>query len=342
MNDLQPVHADGILSCLDAARRALAEAKTIDEVKHLRDQAQAVRHFLKQRDYSFEAQQDAAEIKLRAERRLGQILAETVNHNGSRGVGRTVKPTLPVGVTKTQSHRWQRLASLPEGAFEGYVGAARQRRQELTTAGAFKLAKAVGNAERLRPAVEATPHAYRRLEDLIAAGQKFATLYVDPPWRFENSAARGAAANHYPTMAVEEIAALPVARLAADNAHMHLWTTNAFLQDAFRVLQAWGFAYKSLLVWHKPQLGTGNYWRVCHEFLLLGLRGDCPFRDHSQGSVVCEKRTAHSAKPHTFRKLVELVSPPPRLELFAREPAAGWTVWGNQVELGPHGGDMAG
>src|SRR5262249_59078714 len=140
------------------------------------------------------------EIKLRAERRLGELLAQTVNHNGSRGVGRTMKPTIPEGVTKAQSHRWQRLASLPEEAFEGYVGAARDGRQELTTAGALKLAKTAANAERLRPAVEATPHAYRRLEALIATGKQFATIYADPPWRYDNQATRASTDNHYPTM----------------------------------------------------------------------------------------------------------------------------------------------
>ena len=132
-------------------------------------------------------------------------------------------------------------------------------------------------------------------------------------------------------MSVDEICALPIAQLAADKAHLHLWATNGFLFEAPRVMEAWGFEYKSCLIWVKPQMGIGNYWRVSHEFLLLGVRGSCKFRNKSAMSWVRANRTRHSRKPEKVRKLVEQVSHGPYLELFAREAAKGWTAYGNEL-----------
>jgi N6-adenosine-specific RNA methylase IME4 len=135
-------------------------------------------------------------------------------------------------------------------------------------------------------------------------------------------------------MTLEAIRSEPIKQLAADNAHLHLWTTNAFLRESFDVIRAWGFRYKSCLVWIKPQLGMGNYWRVNHEFLLLGVRGSLPFRDRTCRSWTLARRTIHSRKPFAFRALIERVSPGPYLELYGREeqPNTEWTVYGNQVE----------
>ena len=178
------------------------------------------------------------------------------------------------------------------------------------------------------------PSMVRDLGALVCLGARFPTIYADPPWPYANTAARGAAENHYPTMTLERIRNEPVRQLVAPQAHLHLWTTNAFLREAFDVLRAWGFRYKSCLVWIKPQTGMGNYWRVSHEFLLLGARGNLPFRDHTCKSWLVARRTLHSRKPFAFRELIERVSPGPYLELYGREeqPNTGWTVYGNQVE----------
>ena len=172
------------------------------------------------------------------------------------------------------------------------------------------------------------------LSALIAAGKRYPTIYADPPWRYANRASRAAAENHYRTLSVEEICQEPVRDLATNNAHLHLWTTNAFLQDAFTVIDAWGFTFKSCLVWVKDDLGMGNYWRVSHEFLLLGVRGSLTFRDRTIQSWLQARRTVHSRKPSAVRMLVERVSPGPYLEMYGREqlPGSAWTVYGNQVE----------
>jgi N6-adenosine-specific RNA methylase IME4 len=170
------------------------------------------------------------------------------------------------------------------------------------------------------------------LQTLIDSGQKFPTIYADPPWPYRKRCGRGAAVKHYPTMPLADIAALPVQQLAADHAQLHLWTTTAFLFDAFVILTAWGFTYQSVFVWAKPQMGLGNYWRVCTEFMLLGTRGDCPAWTIDLPNLLIEKRTTHSTKPESVRRMIEQVSEPPRLELFARKRSPGWTVWGNEVD----------
>lgn len=178
------------------------------------------------------------------------------------------------------------------------------------------------------------PSIAANLDALIAAGSRFPTVLADPPWSYSNTASRGAAANHYKTLTVEQICAEPIRELTAQQAHLHLWTTNAFLEAAHTVIRAWGFEYKSCLVWTKPTIGMGNYWRVSHEFLLLGVRGSLRFGRNDLPSWRMAPRTRHSRKPFCFRELIEQVSPPPYLELYGREeqPNTDWTVYGNQVE----------
>ena len=169
------------------------------------------------------------------------------------------------------------------------------------------------------------------LDRLVRQGQRFPCLYVDPPWRYDQSP-RGAAENHYPTLSLDDLAALPVDRLAAPDAHLHLWVTHSFYEAGMALLRAWKFEYRSLLVWVKPQMGMGFYWRSSSEFLLLGVRGRLPFRSRSVPNWLCLPRGRHSEKPDLIRTLVEQVSPGPYLEIFGRKAVAGWTVFGDQVE----------
>lgn len=174
----------------------------------------------------------------------------------------------------------------------------------------------------------------RSLEALARRGLRFGTVYADPPWAYQNTAARGAAEDHYRTMTLTDICGLAVPELLAPKAHLHLWTTAVFLPDAFEVIRAWGFTYKSCFVWVKPLIGCGNYWRLAHEFLLLGVRGRTPFRDKSERSWQEMSRGRHSGKPERLRSVIERVSPGPYLELFGRKPVDGWVVFGDTIERG--------
>lgn len=169
-------------------------------------------------------------------------------------------------------------------------------------------------------------------EALVRNGEKFGTIYADPPWLYDNQGTRAATGNHYGGMTVEELCALPVKEIVAKDAHLHLWTTNGFLFECPKIFEAWGFEFRSSFVWVKPQMGIGNYWRNSHEFLLTAIRGDAKrFNDRSLMSWLECERGVHSAKPEQVRHFIEKASPGPFLEMFARSGSPNWTVWGNQI-----------
>ena len=232
------------------------------------------------------------------------------------------------------AHHWPSLPPHVREAILTLVDGALAIEQIGSGEGDQIVSKPIGSGKLMPHGDAGYPSITRDLAELIERGHRFPTIYADPPWRYQNSASRAAAENHYPTLSLEEICAEPVADLAADNSHLHLWTTNAFLAEAFEVMEAWGFTYKSCFVWVKDKLGMGNYWRVSHEFLLLGVRGRLKFRDRSIKSWRLCRRTRHSRKPDAVRALIERVSPGPYLELYGREelPRSQWTVYGNQVE----------
>ena len=321
---------------LSQAKRALAEAGTIDDIRAIRDKAEAARKYAASACLGLEIQNHAAEIKLRAERKAGELLAELRLRGGDRrSDSRPASLRLQdIGVNKDQSSRWQLEACVSVRDFETFLTREREAGRELTSAGLIKLAKRLRACEETVASSQCESgdcHVVTELEELVGSGLRFACIYADPPWRYGNQGTRAATGNHYPTMSVPEICEMPIGSLAEERAHLHLWTTNGFLFDARLVLEAWGFAYKSCLVWVKPQMGLGNYWRVAHEFLLLGVRGGLPFGDRSMRSWVVAKRAGHSVKPEAVRQMIETVSLGPYLELFGRRRIPGWTVFGNQV-----------
>lgn len=180
------------------------------------------------------------------------------------------------------------------------------------------------------------PNVIGDLRSLVAMSIRYQTVYADPPWSCSNESSRAAAISHYPRMSLSDICAEPASQLVIGDAHLHLSTTNAFLREAFEAIAAWGFVNKSCLIWVKPQLGMGNYLRVSHEFLLLGVRGALTFADRTMRSWMLAPRTVHSRIPYRVRQLIEQVSLRPYLELYGHEeiPMSPWTVYGNEVERG--------
>ena len=172
-------------------------------------------------------------------------------------------------------------------------------------------------------------------DSLKSPGVLFNTLYVDPPYEYDNIASRGAASRHYSTMSREEILALPVDRIAALKCHLFLWVPNNFLEDGLDLIRHWGFAYVTNFVWAKSPMGLGNYFRNSHAILLYGQKGRRRFRRYDVKSWIEIPRTCrHSEKPAAIRNLIESVSYSPRLEMFARYHKRGgaWWAWGNEIE----------
>lgn len=179
----------------------------------------------------------------------------------------------------------------------------------------------------------------------LAAAGRFGTVLADPPWRFANQTGKVAPEHkrlaRYGTLSLDAIAALPVAEIAADRAHLYLWVPNALLPEGLAVMQAWGFAYKSNLVWHKVRRdggsdgrGVGFYFRNVTELVLFGVRGLgartlAPGR--RQVNYLATRKREHSRKPDELYALIEACSWGPYLEMFARGQRAGWTGWGHQA-----------
>jgi N6-adenosine-specific RNA methylase IME4 len=321
------------LAVISQARQMLQQAKTLDDVLEIRDKAAAAKVYFKAANESVELMNAAVEVKLRAERKAGELLS-VMAKRGRPEKGDTKSPFLvESGVTNKQSSRWQQLYRVPDEVFEQHIRSVIEARRELTTKDVLKLAARQATPEPMEPGE--LPHDSAIVSDMTQVGeQKFGTVYADPPWNYGNQATRASTDNHYDTMSIEDLCNMPVRDVVADDAHLHLWTTNGFLREAFDVIDAWGFEYRSCFVWCKPQMGIGNYWRVSHEFMLLGIRGNAKrFLERNHMSWMELERREHSVKPEKIRGIIERVSPGPYLELFGRKAVQGWTVLGNQVDM---------
>jgi len=187
-------------------------------------------------------------------------------------------------------------------------------------------------------------------------GRKFGTIMADPPWRFQNKTGKVAPEhkrlNRYPTMSLDDICAMPVEELADEPSHLYLWVPNALLPDGLKVMEAWGFQYKSNIIWEKIRKdggpdgrGVGFYFRNVTEILLFGVRGKNartlkPGRSQvnyfearePEGDILKTRKREHSRKPDEQYEIIESCSWGPYLELFARGLRDNWTVWGNQAD----------
>jgi N6-adenosine-specific RNA methylase IME4 len=180
----------------------------------------------------------------------------------------------------------------------------------------------------------------------LGTSTRYPIIYADPPWRYENPPMGGgnrSIENHYPTMTLDEIIALPVMQLATDDALLYLWATAPKLAECIDVLRAWGFEHRTNSVWDKELFGMGYHFRNQHELLLVGKRGEIPPPPPGEqpGSIYRERREDHSAKPEFYYEMIERAYPQlPKIELFRRsvdedgKPIPmrdGWAVWGNQA-----------
>lgn len=320
---------------LNAVRQELTRCTNLSDLKRIRDTASALHAYTKAQGLSADLQWKAGSIRVDAEARIGELLRERVPDEGARGHGpgrgkKAVGP--PTAFSTEERKRFRAVARVPEEQREklkATLGA------DVSPTGVVRLARGQqkrDKADAVRTALVEGPDVVKGLAELIECGAKYSTVYADPPWAYLNQSTRAATNGHYVTMTPDEIAAMPVRDVLTDDAHLHLWTTNAFLFEAKAVIEAWGFEYRSCFVWVKPQMGIGNYWRVSHEFLLLGVRGDSlKFKDKTLMSWAEIPRTEHSSKPEVVRSMVERASPGPYLELFGRMGVEGWTVMGNEV-----------
>lgn len=322
------------LAQLSRLRQELAKATTFDEVKTIVDKAEALRVLAKRIGASLETQNQIAEDRLRAERLGGEMLRDGERQRQGRPK-KTLQPArfLPklseIGIEQTQAHRWQQLAGIPKKDFDRLIRETLETdNEELTRALLLGWAKEQAKQTRRKERI-------KKITELSTLGQ-YPVIYADPPWEYDfMSVDAWKVENHYPTMATEDICALPVFDVATEDAILFLWATAPKLVDAIQVIRAWDFTYKTCAIWDKKWTGMGNYFRIQHELLLIATRGEIPppITKNRPASIVRHKRsTTHSEKPDVFYDIIEAMYPElPKLELFARTPREGWINWGNEI-----------
>lgn len=300
---------------LDSSQRAMV-AKRLETVKHGGDRKQ---------DASLHLDRSKAAEMLNVSARSIATAAKVMEQGAPELIQAVESGQVSVSAAAD-------VATLPKQEQAEIV--ARGRKEILEAAKAIRAEEAVvRREERLEKIAEIS-----KGNSGLATDVRYPIVYADPPWRYENPPMGGtnrSIENHYPTMTLEEICAMPVADLATDDAMLYLWATAPKLAECMQVIEAWGFEYRTNLVWDKEVIGMGYHARNQHEILLVAKRGNIPPPEAGKqpSSVHREKRTEHSAKPAFYYEMIEAAYPQlPKIELFCRSPRHGWAVWGNQSE----------
>ncbi len=316
----------------EAARQALIEAKSIDEVKQIKDKSEALRHYAKQ-SKDIDMANWAAEIRIRAERRMGEMLREQDKNKGGTAEKESYPshdassrtPTLKeVGITHSESSRAQKIASVPEDEFEAVIAEHKEKSIELTSATVRRLT-ASKEKEKVINAIKSG--------EIKAPEGLYDVIVLDPPWQMEKID-RDVAPNQvgfdYPTMDESQLEVINVP--FNESCHVFMWTTHKHLPMALRLFEKWSVKYVLTMVWHKnggfQPFGLPQY--NC-EFVLYGRIGTPIFVD-TKAFPVCfsAPRRGHSEKPKEFYDLIRRVAGGRRLDMFNRRDIDGFDVWGNE------------
>ena len=346
-------------------KRELASYTRKDEVKEIADKAQAMKV------YAFQSKDGdlaeyATEIRKRAVRQLGLLMAEQPKAKGTqgqlsgsnKGSGRgkgggkgassgTVKKTAPEkkeptlleqGIDDNLAKQARKAAKQTEKEYEAEVAEDKEIAKATAngTKAVLRAAKDKRNAEKTKKRKEKETALAKKLIEL--PDKKYAVILADPEWKFEFYSARGmmnsAADNHYPTTSTEDIMARDVGSIAAKDCILFLWATMPMLPQSLEVMKAWGFEYKTNLCWDKKKAGTGYWFRNQHELLLLGTRGKIPAPSDGMQvpSLLSAMVEEHSKKPEGSYQIIEKYFPTvPKIELNARRARKGWDAWGNEA-----------
>jgi len=314
----------------------LAEANTVQKAKELKDLSLTAGEWAKRKGMGEEAVQYCRGYALEAERRMGELLAETERAKGTAGAGRpkigsnrtippnSQSPTLAeLGVSKRESAEAQMLAEIPRAEFDKVKAGKRTKAQ---------VRRAVREKKRERKRRENAAKVAAATKPEQLAG-KFTTIVIDPPWDWGDEGdvnQMGRAKPDFASMSIDQLEKLPVAALADSDCHLYLWITNRSMPKGFRLLEAWGFRHVTILTWPKPSFGMGNYFRGQTEHVLFGVKGSLMLKRKNASTLLpaWKRGRGHSAKPPEFLEFVESCSSGPYLEMFSRSQRQGWTAWG--------------
>jgi N6-adenosine-specific RNA methylase IME4 len=319
-------------------RNEIEQAKDIDVISDMRDKLKAYETLAKQRGESIEVKNKVGEYLLRADRKLGQWLKENLNHEGTKGqlISRGIigvennnsnKSSLnELKIDKHKSSMFQKIANLSEEKFEEII----KTENELNENVAVKIAKKIDIEDKIQKQQEAIEKG-----EFIGIKGTYEVIVIDPPWEYNDSGNFERGHLQYPTMSQIELKEINIP--CSTNCILFLWTTNSFMKDAYELLEEWGFEDKTILTWHKGELGMGNYLRNVTEHCILATRGNVISEGiiHNNNKFTThlfEKKEKHSAKPDSFYKMINEICSGRKLDYFARKKREGWDVYGDEVK----------
>lgn len=353
------VHRIVSIPSLERAHELLTRCRSLGEVGKIMILARAVAS----RERGTELGIEAAEIVIEAKAKIGEI-TKTMAKAPQRGPGTGKKKSGVPGrntaskgqqlaeerISRKEAAECEAINAMPRADRKAHADASRKAGQAPTVSGAVALAKlppakrkevlaSLGDQPDVRKAIGAAKLAEKReLSEELRANPRvvdgrYRTIVIDPPWKYDVRAddASHRGKNPYPDMTVEEICALPVAKLAQSSSILWLWTTNAFMRQAFSCLDAWGFKEKTILTWDKMRPGLGDYLRNSTEHCILAIKGKPGIHLTNQTTMIREMRREHSRKPEAFYDLVDALCPGSKLEMFAREVREGFQAWGAET-----------
>lgn len=299
------------------------------------------------REQKLKEAQDIADAVLDAEVKIGELMREVPKASGGDRRSDNFKKDTAVsfekpkaevirnaGFTPKQVQRFQTLAAHPE-IVEQAKAEARENDDIVSRSLVLNMVKERQRSEREEQREAQRTENAEKIEQLsspLDAQGLFQTIVIDPPWDWGDEGdvnQFGRAKPDYDTMPIDDIAALPVSKIADANCHLYLWVTNRSLPKAFRLIEFWGFRYITCLTWVKPTFGMGNYFRGSTEQVLFAIKGSQGLKRHDVGThFEAPRGDRHSAKPDEFYTLVESCSYGPFIDVFGRKDRAGWSVWG--------------
>ncbi len=311
------------------ARNELELARTIDEAKDISNKAEALKVYAKQSGESLEMQNNCAEIRLRADRRIGEFSkklpvargkSKMTSHGGESFKTDTLKEA---GIKHHE--RYEALADIPEEQFEQEIKNIKESGKELTNVTLQRVSQRIQKKETQENKLANTPEG------------KFRTIVIDPPWEMKKILREERPKQDvfdYKTMTIEEITAFPISAIADDDGcHVYLWTTQRYLPHSFEIFKEWGVRYECLLTWVKNVGFTPFSFMYSTEHILFGRIGKLDLLKMGKRLDFQAKVQGHSVKPDIFYDLVAEVSPAPRIDVFARKQRDGFKSYGNEINI---------
>jgi N6-adenosine-specific RNA methylase IME4 len=329
------------LERLCRVEQMLATIDRADEALHLANMAEAARVWALREHQATPVVNYATSIKARALKRMaecvdeGQARGEIATKGGDGSNQYRANVTSPdistpatltdLGITRQRLHEARKLAVLQDGEIAETIASASSDGQVVGLSDLVRLAQKDSDAEKKADAI-------RSIEALDPATGEFAVIVIDPPWPYTS---RTTDVTHqarlpYPSMSLEELAELPIP--AGPDCALWLWTTTAFMHEAYHLIEHWGFKPKTILTWAKDRKGTGDWLRGQTEHCILALKGHPPATHTSQSTLLRAPRREHSRKPDEFFTLVESLCPGPKLEMFARQRRERWKAHGAEPD----------